>query len=42
MNGSERGNSGVHVGFILLANSATINIFTNEEGEAGLPEFGGN
>ena len=30
------------VGFVLLANGTTIDIFVNEGGEAGLLEFGGS
>ena len=42
MNGSERRNSGMCIGFVLLANSTTVNIFMNKGGKAGPPEFGGN
>ena len=42
VDGSERGNSGICVGFVLLANGTTSSIFMDEGGEAGPPEFGGN
>ena len=42
VNRSEGGNSRVHVGFVLLENSATINIFMNKGSEARPPEFRGN
>ena len=42
MNRSERGNSGMCVGLILLTNGTTFNILTHKGSKARLPEFRGN
>ena len=42
MNESEGGNSGVCVGFVLLANCATLDIFPHKGCKARPPKFGGN
>ena len=42
MNGSEGENGGVYVGFVLLANHATFDIFLHKGCKTRPPEFGGN
>ena len=42
MNESEGGNGGVCVGFVLLANGTTFDVFMHEGCKARPPELGGN